>query len=98
MRVVPSASPSANQCALCPLHSLQVKDLQQEVQRLQAELAQHEAELQQARQEVQAADAAERQARLALRDVKHKEASSCREVPVLTSVLCVCRRSPPAGS
>ncbi|KAL4424708.1 hypothetical protein ABPG77_000051 [Micractinium sp. CCAP 211/92] len=62
----------------------QVKDLQQEVQRLQAKLAQHEAELQQARQEVQAADAAERQARLALRDVKHKEYAARATLTELT--------------
>lgn len=55
------------------LWPVQVSDLEAEVQRLQGELAQHEAELQLAQQEVQAADNNERQARLALRDVKHKE-------------------------
>lgn len=55
------------------LWPVQVSDLEAEVQRLQGELAQHEAELQLAQQEVQVADNNERQARLALRDVKHKE-------------------------
>ncbi|KAL4422537.1 hypothetical protein ABPG75_008734 [Micractinium tetrahymenae] len=62
----------------------QVTDLQQEVQRLQGELAQHEAELQRSQQEVQAADAAERQARVALRDVKHKEYTARATLTQLT--------------